>query len=110
MEDGIPGDYMGFLLSGKLAVKKATNFPGKYILLAILEPGAIVGEISAVGDCPQVATVVAIEKSELLVLTCEELENILSNDTPLGVVVLKRIIHVISLRQQKSNDRLSKLL
>ena len=44
MNDGEAGDFMGFLLSGKLAVKKETSFPGRFTLVAILDKGAMVGE------------------------------------------------------------------
>ena len=48
MQEGELGAFMGFLLDGKLAVRKETTFAGKHILLAILEPGTMVGEISVV--------------------------------------------------------------
>ena len=39
MNDGEQGDFMGFVLDGKLAVKKETNFPGRFTLIAILDRG-----------------------------------------------------------------------
>ncbi len=37
---------MAFVVSGQLSVKKLTNFPGKHVLVAILESGSVVGELS----------------------------------------------------------------
>ncbi len=110
MGDGEAGDYMGFLLAGKLAVKKETSFPGKYTLVAIHEPGSMLGEISAVERGLRTATVVAMEEAEVLVLTSDNMDKLLQTDPALGIQVLKRIIHILSLRQRKAYDRLSKLL
>lgn len=110
MKDGEPGDFMGFLVDGKLAVKKETSFPGKHILVAILEQGSMVGEISAVEPQLRNATVVATEKSRLLVLTHENLNKLLDANHDLGAKLLKRIIHVLSVRLRKASDRLSWLL
>jgi len=110
MNDGEQGDFMGFVLDGKLAVKKETSFPGRFTLIAILEKGAMVGEISAVDRGLRTATVVSMEKSEMLVLTCNNLEKMLEEKPALGVKILKRIIHVLSLRQRRAYDRLSSLL
>lgn len=110
MKDGEPGDFMAFVLEGKLAVKKETNFPGRFTLLAILDRGAMVGEISAVDRGLRTATVVAMQKTEMLLLTCDNLEKMLAEKPALGVKLLKRIIHVLSLRQRRAYDRLSSLL
>lgn len=110
MNDGEPGDFMGFVLTGKLAVKKETNFPGRFTLVAILDRGAMVGEISAVDRGLRTATVVAMQKTEMLLLTCDNLEKMLTEQPALGVKLLKRIIHVLSLRQRRAYDRLSSLL
>ena len=110
MNDGEPGDFMGFILEGKLAVKKETNFPGRFTLVAILDPGAMVGEISAVDRGLRTATVVAMQKTSLLLLSCDNLEKMLVEKPALGMKLLKRIIHVLSLRQRRAYDRLSSLL
>ncbi len=110
MNDGEPGDFMGFVLAGKLAVKKETNFPGRFTLVAILERGAMVGEISAVDRGLRNATVVALEKTEMLLLSCDSLEKLLTEHPALGLKLMKRIIHVLSLRQGSAYDRLSSLL
>ncbi|MCK4837808.1 MAG: cyclic nucleotide-binding domain-containing protein [Desulfobulbaceae bacterium] len=110
MNDGEQGDFMGFVLDGKLAVKKETNFPGRFTLIAILDRGAMVGEISVVDRGLRTATVAAMEDANLLVLSCDALDSLISENPILGFKVLKRIIHVLSLRQRRAYDRLSVLL
>lgn len=110
MKDGEAGDFMGIILSGQVAVRKETSFPGKYTLVAVLDPGAMVGEISAVEKGLRSATVVAMGDVELLTLDSAGLERLLAERPPIGVKVLKRIVHVLSLRLRKAYDRLSSLL
>ena len=110
MRDGDPGDFMGFLLAGKLAVKKETSFPGKYILVAVIEPGSMVGEISVVEKGQRSATVVTMENSRLLVLSFEAMERMLLENNELAVKLLKRIIHVLGYRLRKASERLSWIL
>jgi len=110
MNDGEQGDFMGFVLDGKLAIKKETNFPGRFTLIAILDRGAMVGEISAVDRGLRTATVAAMEDASLLVLSCDDLERLITEKPALGFKLLKRIIHVLSLRQRRAYDRLSALL
>jgi len=110
MNDGEQGDFMGFVLDGKLAVKKETNFPGRFTLIAILDRGAMVGEISAVDRGLRTATVSAMEDTRLLILSCDDLEKIVAEKPAIAFKLLKRIIHVLSLRQRRSYDRLCALL
>ncbi|MDF1577596.1 MAG: cyclic nucleotide-binding domain-containing protein [Desulfobulbales bacterium] len=110
MHDGEQGDFMGFVLDGKLAVKKETSFPGRFTLIAILDRGAMVGEISAVDRGLRTATVAAMEDVRLLILSCDDMERIIVEKPAIAFKLLKRIIHVLSLRQRRAYDRLSALL
>ena len=110
MKSGDPGDFMGFLVEGKLAVKMVAIFPGKFILVALLERGGLVGEISVVEGGLRHATVVATEKSRLLILSREKMELMLRQSPVLGLKVFRHIIHVLGHRLSKASDRLARLL
>ena len=110
MQDGDVGDFMGFLVSGRLAVKRETSFSGKFILVAILEKGSMLGEIAVVEEAHRQATVVAIEPSVIFVLTRSMMDLLLQENPQLGIKILKRIVHVLSQRLKKASDRLAKLL
>ena len=111
IEKNEPGDYMGFLVKGKLVVKKETSFADKYVLVAILERGSMFGEIAVVEDgTTRNATVVAVEDSQALILTRVAMDCLLVENPPLGAKVLKRIIQVLSQRLKKASDRLARLL
>lgn len=110
MSEGDVGDFMGFLVSGKLAVKKETTFPGKYILVALLERGSMVGEIAVVERGNRTATVMATEDSLLMVLSADSLDRMLVEHPAIAVKLLRRVIHVLGFRLRKASDRLSRLL
>ena len=110
MQEGEAGTFMGFLLEGKLAVRKETSFVGKHILLAILEPGTMVGEISVVAHEQRNASVVATEASTLLELSGDDFALLVKQNPVLGVKFLRQIVNVVSLRLRKADDRLARLL
>ncbi|MBS1113659.1 MAG: CarD family transcriptional regulator, partial [Nitrospirae bacterium] len=45
-KEGDPAEFIGFVLSGKIEVKKQTEFKGNQLIIAILTKGALVGELS----------------------------------------------------------------
>lgn len=110
MKSGDLADFMGFLMEGKLAVKMEAIFPGKFILVAVLERGSLIGEISVVEAGRRHATVVATETSHLLILSRENMELMLNQAPVLGLKLLRQIIHVLGHRLGKASDRLSRLL
>jgi len=110
MKGGDSGEFMGFLVEGKLAVKMEAIFPDKFILVAVLERGSLVGEIAVVGGGHRHATVVATEKSQLLILSREKMDLLLRQAPALGLKLFRQIIHVLGHRLCKASDRLSRLL
>jgi len=110
MEEQERADCMAFVISGKLAVKKETIFPGKHVLVAILESGSMVGELSVLERGCRAATVDVLETSRLLVLSSDDFDRLLKEHPPLGIDILRRILHVVSIRVKKADDRLARLL
>lgn len=110
MQDGDPADFMGFLLTGKLAVKRETTFRGKYILVAVIEQGGLVGELAVVEKGRRNATVEAMEEGRLLVFPFEAMARLLVENNALGVKLLKRVIHVLGHRLRRASERLSWIL
>ncbi len=105
--EGDPADSVGFVISGSFEVRKETEFKGKQIVLAVVTRGSIVGEFSFLDRQPRTATVVAREDSELLVLERDALEGFFSRYPETGVKLLKGIIRIMSLRYNKTVERLA---
>ncbi|MEW6109556.1 MAG: cyclic nucleotide-binding domain-containing protein, partial [Nitrospirota bacterium] len=105
--EGDPGDFMGFVVSGKLEVKKETDFKGKQIILALLGKGSFVGELSAFDSLPRSATVVAAEDSQLMLLKRETFLALIHNHPQIAIKILQGIIRVLALRLRKTTERLT---
>lgn len=110
MQENDPENYLGFVVEGRLAVKKETSFKGKYIVIAILDQGTMVGEGAFVEDGTRSSTVVALEDTKMLILTVKRMELLIEKSPGLAIKLMKRILHIISLRLRKAGDRISELL
>ncbi|MBI5557861.1 MAG: cyclic nucleotide-binding domain-containing protein [Deltaproteobacteria bacterium] len=107
---GDPARFMGFLLHGKLLVKREGRFPGKLILLAILEKGTFFGETAISPLQCHTATLTAAVHSQAGILSQENARKLFEQEPALGIKLLKRIVIVGSLRLQHSGLRLAELL
>jgi CRP-like cAMP-binding protein len=107
--EGDPGDFIGCVLSGKLDVKKETEFKGKQVILAVLERGSFVGELSLIDGQPRSATVEAHQDSEILILKRNSLDAYIQEYPSGGIKILKGIIRVLSLRLRKATERLTSI-
>ena len=110
MKEGAIEDYVGFLIEGKLAVKKKTGYWGKHIIIAILEKGAMVGEGAFIDSGPRSNDVITMEPSRLLTLSAPKMEELILNNPLLAVKLMKRMLFIMSLRLRKAGDRISELL
>lgn len=108
--EGEPGDYVGFITSGALEVKKQTEFKGKEIVLATLKKGSFVGEMSLMGAHePRSATVVALEDSELVILKREALDVLIEQHPRIGIKILRGLNQVLIIRLRKMVERLTSI-
>jgi CRP/FNR family transcriptional regulator, cyclic AMP receptor protein len=106
-KEGDAGDFIGFVVSGKLEVKKQTEFKGNQIIVALLSKGALVGELSMFDKHSRSATVEAVEDTILVVLTNEAMETLLRQYPAIGIQLLKGFIRILSLRLRKVTERLT---
>jgi len=109
MQEGESEDYMGFVTEGKLAVKKQTDW-GKHIIIAILDKGSMVGEGALIDNEPRSTTIVAMEQTRILILAARRMDELIINRPMLAIKLMKRILHIISVRLRKAGDRISELL
>ncbi len=110
MDQNDLGDFMAIVLDGKLAIRKETVLPGKFTLIAILEKGAMVGEVALAEETVRTASVISMEECSLLVLSRERALELFEDQPVLGVKVLKRILKVVGGRLQLASARLAQLL
>ncbi|HID97065.1 MAG TPA: cyclic nucleotide-binding domain-containing protein [Thermodesulfobacteriaceae bacterium] len=108
--EGETGDSMAFIISGKLAVKKETEFPGKYFILSILGPGSFVGEYVATAETKNPihnATVAAAEDTVIAILSRNDFNDLLEKHPGAGIKLLKTMLHAVAERLNSANRRLA---
>ncbi len=109
--EGQQDNFMGFLLEGRLAVKKPTEFSGKFQAIALLDPGAPVGEAGILeNNSAHGATISAIVDSRLALLSRKSFHQLLQDNPKLAATILSHLLHIINLRLQKTSHRLSRVL
>lgn len=109
-EVGDPAGEVFFLAQGRLSVQKKTGFHRKMQVVAILEPGAVVGEGGLLAGHIHAVSVRAIEKSHLFCLGRQELESMERIDSQLVVQFLKHLLLISGLRLAKTAERLAHVL
>ncbi|NWF52091.1 MAG: cyclic nucleotide-binding domain-containing protein [Nitrospirae bacterium] len=106
-KEGDPGDFIGLVISGKLEVKKQTEFKGKQVIIALLTKGALVGELSIFDRHKRSATVEAVEKTTMLILMNDKLDTLMQEHPCTGIKILKGLLRILSLRLRKATERLT---
>jgi CRP-like cAMP-binding protein len=109
-EKGDAADSVYFLYSGKVAVQMKTGFGEKMQVVALLDPGAPVGEKGLLGPRTRGATLVAVKDSELLVLSQEAFDLLVDESPALIIKLLKWLLARVSLRLEKNSERLTLVL
>jgi CRP/FNR family transcriptional regulator, cyclic AMP receptor protein len=109
-QEGDPMEFMGFLLDGKFVVKREGRFVGKYIILAVLEKGALFGEMSVAALQRHSVTLAAVEKTETCILPHNKAQELFRKEPLLSIKLLKKIVVVAGLRLQHTGARLAELL
>lgn len=97
---------IAFLLEGSLEVMKETDFEGKHVVLALMEPGAVVGEVCAFSGNCQALCAVSVGASRLAVLSLEALDRLTEQSPGLSAKLYKGLLEVAARRLDSSYARL----
>jgi CRP/FNR family transcriptional regulator, cyclic AMP receptor protein len=99
-----------FLSQGRLAVHKLTGFEEKLQVIALLDPGSIVGETAILRDHVRHTRVVAIEDCRLYGLDRKDFAALKDQSEELACRFLEHILSIVALRLEKTSDRLARVL
>ncbi|GBE06860.1 MAG TPA: cyclic nucleotide-binding domain-containing protein [Nitrospirae bacterium] len=105
--EGDPGGFIAFILSGTLEAKTSTEFDRAPLVLGTLKKGSFIGETMFTNaKAPRAATVVVLENAELLILTNEALESIIQQYSQIGVKLLRGLLKITTIRLLKAIEKL----
>jgi len=107
---GDEGDELYFLLNGKVAVQHSTGFGDRMQVVALLDPGAVIGESGLLDGRKRGATVVATKRSEIAALPAAEFTVLAESEPFLVHKIFTYLLNRVTLRLQKSSERLARVL
>ena len=109
IREGDGGDFMLMLIEGKVEVHKRDrwNVPQ---LIAVVEAGKTLGEMSMIDGEPRFATCIAAEPTVVAVLDRENLARIIVEQPMLGAKILMELVLMLSQRLRSTSGRLLQLI
>jgi signal transduction histidine kinase len=100
MEEGRPGDSAYIVEDGEFDVVKKSDVQD--IVIAVREPGEVVGEMALLDQAPRMATVRAVRDSRVLKIRGETLQQLLSQSPSAAMSIL----HIVSKRLRQNEGLL----
>jgi CRP/FNR family cyclic AMP-dependent transcriptional regulator len=91
MAEGDQTDSLYMIISGRLKVMMGDS-EGKEVILAMLGPGEIVGEMGLIDDNPRSATVISVEPCELLTIGKREFRKCLAENFDMTMGVMRGLV------------------
>ena len=109
IHEGEGGDFMLMLIEGKVEVLKRDRWNTPQ-LIAVVEAGKTLGEMSMIDGEARFATCVAAEPTVLAVLDRENLARIIVEQPMLGAKILMELVLMLSQRLRSTSARLLQLM
>jgi CRP-like cAMP-binding protein len=111
VEEGAPaGGPFSIIISGSLEVKKKTDFGGS-VILARITRGALLGYSSVYNRTrPFPIAVVALENSEFLQASAEEIAGLIERHPAIGIKILAEIVRIQDIRLEELLERFTATL
>ena len=105
-KEGTPGDSMYFILSGEIDIIKS-SIVGEDVLLATLQKGSVLGEMSLVDNAARSATARARSESELIIFTRDAFFDLVKNHSRPACMIMLKLLRTLSLRLRQADSRVA---
>ena len=105
VHEGDAGDFMMVIIEGRIEVFKQDRWNAPR-LIAVLEAGETVGEMSMIDGEPRFASCIAAEQCKVAVLTRESLARIILEQPVLGAKILMELVLMLSKRLRLTSAKL----
>ncbi len=100
-------DYLAFILSGRIQMKKNTEFGSSAVVVGIFSTGSVLGEVAFSCKGLRALTASALEPCELAILTRSRFDALLEEHADLGAKVLESVLRASCRRLEKAYQRLA---
>ena len=98
-----PYDYIAFIVSGSVKIKKETEFEGRELVVGVYGKGAL----CILDESLRRVTAEALEAVTLAIITQKNLDKLIDTNPKLGAGLMKGMLLTVSIRLRKSFDRLA---
>ncbi len=105
--EGDDCDYVAFIVSGQVEVKKQTEFEGKHVIVGLYNRGAVVGAVCILDGSKRAVTAKAVDDTSLAVISRDNFEKLIEEHPVLGTKLMKGMLLSFSVRLRKSFERLA---
>ena len=109
IREGEGGDFMLMMIEGRVEVNKRDRWNTPQ-LIAQVEAGRVLGEMSMIDGEPRFATCVAVEPTLIAVLDRESLARIIVEQPLLGAKLLMELVLMLSQRLRATSEKLLGLM
>ncbi|MDQ7958032.1 MAG: cyclic nucleotide-binding domain-containing protein [Rhodocyclaceae bacterium] len=111
MEEGQTddADYMALLLEGQVRAETASGVPGEEVVISILNPGQLIGEMGMLDGSPRSATCTALTDVKMATLSRAALRGMVEVQPALAARLLLAVAQSMAQRVRESNRRLRTL-
>lgn len=107
--EGDSDNYAAFIVTGKVGIKKQTEFAGKHMIVGTFSRGTVVGELCLLTDEKRSVTAMVLEPVEIVLLSSENFELLMTQHPLLGLKLLRHIFLILTRRLKRSTDRIAKI-
>lgn len=105
---GDPADALYIVASGELQVRAAT-FDGEDVVLAMLGPGSVVGEMSLIAGGPRSATVEVLSDAQVLRLSHAAFDGLRRAHSRAAYRVILRLARILGNRRRITDARVNEV-
>lgn len=93
-------DFVYLVLSGGLKVQVCDE-DGREVILTLLGPGELFGEMGVLDDNPRSATVVANQSSELIVISKADFKRVMQENFDVCLYIMRNLVHRLRIADRK---------
>ncbi len=109
-KEGAHGNYVCFVLEGKLEVTKGGGAGIEPVQIASLGAGESVGEMSIIDGLTRSATVRAVEDTQLMILKRDDFNRLFNEEPAIAAKILRSVARMLSLNLRRTSGELTNLL
>lgn len=101
--------HAGFILNGKIVVRKQLNDSKQHVILGVYGPGSIIGELSLLSERPPTLSAKALEHTDLVIIENHRFMELLERKPRLGLSLIRQLYICTAKRLDKSYDRITSM-